>query len=682
MKPSASVSDPIALGPTQLRNRVFVAPHTTNFGAAGANVLTQRHLDYHRERARGGAALIITEGIRVHPTSLRRLGVHAYSDEALPGLAALADVVHGEDTKLFAQLLHTGRHSGDDHYGAWGAGPTPWSSGANVPHTMNRFDIRTVIDGFAAAADRIVRAGWDGMEVHFGHGHLLHQFLSPVTNHRTDAYGGSARARARLALECYAAVVEAVAGRATVGIRLSAHEFLPGGFTPDDMVEVISWVREQYPIDFLHVSHSAYIGAATLSTQMADMSYPSKPFRDLPARFSTEFPETPILAICRLDTIESGAELLKAGEADMIGFARAHIADPYLLSHARGEAVDQARRTCIACNQGCNANLEAITPITCTVNPVVGMERAWSAAEGTVAQPQRVLVIGAGPAGIEAAITAARRGHAVDLYDSRDEVGGGLPLISHTFQRDRFGVLLSELRENLAASSVRVVTGTTVTTQIITDGEYDAVVLATGAIADPGTRGDFGDLPVFESVDVIDNPSQVGAHCVIIDDVGGWEASSLAEHLASAGVRVDMVSPTAAYAGRITVYSRLALGERLAEENVTVHTLAKPKGTDGNTLVLGHTAGAGEFRIERVDSVVHVRPARAQAGLLDQLADEGWIGQLYLIGDAYAPRSVQEAIYEGRATGLALGVAGGDVQAALRLRPPYLLGALREQKVS
>ncbi len=670
----ALIREPITLGKVTLPNRVFVAPHTTNFGEAGVNLITSRHLDYHRARARGGAGLIITEGIRVHPTSLRRLGLHAFSDEALPGLTALAETVHAEGAKLFAQLLHTGRHSGDEHAGQWGASATPWTTAANVPHVMNAFDIDTVIRGFADAARRVVAAGFDGMEVHLGHGHLLQQFLSPITNDRDDAYGGSPERRLRLAREVVAAVRAAVGDRAAVGLRVSADEFVPGGLDLDDVVGIVRAIHAETPVDFVHVSHSAYIGAPSLSTQMADMSYGTAPFRHLPARFKQEFPDLPVLAICRIDTIATGAEMLAGGEADLVGFARAHIAEPNLLRRSVDTAADApAPRRCIACNQGCNANLEAITPITCTVNPAVGREREWDAAAASIATRRRVVVVGGGPAGLEAATSAARRGHAVTLLERGDALGGQLRDVVLMDHRDGFTVLRDQLLAELATTDVEVRLGVAADAALIAGLAPDVVVLATGATAGGSPLAETLPVAVLDSVDVLRDPAIAGTDVMIVDELGAWEAAGLARHLAARGARVELVSPTAAWASRVTVYSRLALGFDLDLDGITVRTMLRPATDADGRLELVPSIGGERLPRPDTTSVVHVRPRRADAGLLDDLLATGWAGELHLVGDAFAPRTSQEAIAEGRATGLAIGVADPAVAAGIRLRPAYRL---------
>jgi len=662
------ITSPVQIGPAHIRNRVFVAPHTTNFGQAGANLVTDRHLDYHRARARGGAGLIITEGIRVHPTSLRQLGLQAYSDEAVPGLTALTQTVHAEGAAIFAQILHTGRHSGDEHYGSWAPSPTPWATGAPVPHAMNAFDVDTLLASYAATVERVIRAGFDGMEVHLGHGHLLHQFLSPVTNARSDEYGGDPAGRIRLALEVLRTVHDVVAGRVALGVRLSADEFLPGGLGPEEMLRIIHQVLEEVPLEFLHVSHAAYIGTSSLSTQMADMSYGRAPFRHLPARFKQEFPDLKVLAVCRLDTPETGAEILAAGEADLVGFARGHIAEPRLVRRYLDPS-EPAPRTCIACNQGCNANLEAITPITCTVNPAAGREREWDAAAATPAQPRDTVVVGGGPAGIEAATWLSRRGHRVRLVDAVPDLGGQLRDVVRLDGRDGFRILLDELLTELATTDVRVELGRQVTAADLVAWDPDAVVLATGARhSEPAPAG--AGVRLLNTEDVLHDPTLAGGRAIVVDELGAWEASGIALHLAARGVAVDYVTPLAGFAPRVTIYSRLALGDQLAAAGVAVHPMSSISVEDGH-VAIKPAIGTDEVTRAGVTSIVRVRPRQARSGLVEELLASTWQGELHLVGDAFAPRTTQEAIYEGRAVAYVVGVDDPTITAGLKVRSPY-----------
>jgi 2,4-dienoyl-CoA reductase-like NADH-dependent reductase (Old Yellow Enzyme family) len=666
----ASLLEPVTLGPVTLANRIFVAPHTTNFGHPGENLVTDRHIAYHRARAEGGAGLVITEGIRVHPTSLRRLGLHAFDDSAVEGLARLAHAVHSAGAALFAQLLHTGRHSADPRIGAWGASAIPWTTGAEVPHAMNRFDLAVAVNAFADAAQRVVDSGFDGIEVHLGHGHLLQQFLSPVTNRRTDAYGGSATRRLRLAREVLAAVSTALDGRIALGLRISGDEFLEGGLTPADVEVAVRELDSEFGLDFVHVSHSAYIGGPSLATQVADMSFPPAPFRALPAYFKRAFPHLPVLAVCRLDDLATAASLVDAGEADLVGFARAHIADPAFTAKTVGTTSGRPR-SCIACNQGCIANLESVTPITCTVNPETGMEDEWQQAWATSAHRQAVLVVGGGPAGMEAAATAARRGHNVELWESSDRLGGRLRDVVLMQHRERFGVLLSELESELRETGASVECGHDARAADIAASGFNTVVLATGA--KPAMPLAFGDIRSFTSVEALVDPGELGERIVIYDELGTWEGAGLAEHLAARGCGVELLSPIASWAGRVTMYSRLAMGERLAAARVRVRVLCRPVRSDGSTLIVAPTTGGPEEALQSVSAFVHVQPAQACDELVGELVDAGWSGELRLAGDAYAPRSCLEAVYEGRLAGVAIGVDDRQHLRPLLARDPYSL---------
>ena len=479
---------PCTLGDLHLRNRVFVPGHTTNFGRQ--NRPTERTAAYHAERARGGVGLIITEAVRVHPTSAgRSISLGSFDDESIPAYAAVTEAVHAEGAAIIAQIMHAGRQANGDatRTAAWSASALPWAAGSHIPHAMGREDIATVVTAFGDAARRMRSAGFDGLEVHAGHGHLLQQFLSPVTNQRTDGYGGDLDSRLRLTREVLASVQAAVPDM-PVGLRVSADEFLPGGLTPDAVVEITGLLATEFPLLYVHVSHSAYHGSWSLSTQMADMSFGHAPFRHHAALFKKALPDLPVLAVCRLDSLPEAAELIDAGEADLAGLARPHITDPHLVRKAMEGRAHETRH-CLACNQACIGRVEQSLPISCVVNPEVGVERewagAWAAAAATPAR--RVLVVGGGPAGLEAALSAARAGHDVTLAERSAELGGTVAVAARVPGRERLGLLTTELVRDVRAAGVDVRTLVEVDAATVLDGGWDDVVVATGAR--PSNRG-------------------------------------------------------------------------------------------------------------------------------------------------------------------------------------------------
>ena len=651
--------EPFAVGGVHLRNRVFVSAHTTNFGRD--NLPTERHVAYHRARAAGGVGLIVTEGIRVHPTSSARdSSLASWSDDAVPGYRALVDAVHAEVTALFAQVLHLGRQAAGGHSrsAAWAPSPVPWATGAHVPHAMGRADLAAVAAAFADAAQRLRRAGFDGLEVHLGHGHLLQQFLSPATNTRTDAYGGSLEGRLRLSREVLSAVEEAVPDW-PVGIRISASELLPGGLEVDDMVEVVDRLSSEFPLAFLHVSHSAYAGSFTLATQMADMSFPTAPFRHFPARFKAAFPRLPVLAVCRLDDVGTAAALLREGAADLVGMTRAHIADPALLAKARSGRLGEVR-SCVACNQGCIGRIEQSLPLSCVVNPEVGFEGEWEtwwSAQPTGTHGQRVLVVGGGASGLQAAATLARSGARVLLAEATGALGGQLSVAATAANRHRWQLLVDELVRAVAAAGVEVRLGWTVGPPDVRAGGFDAVVVATGSV--PSVRALPG-VPTVSAEQALRGEVEDGP-VAVYDETGEWTAASVVETLAGAGHLVHLVMPVAGVAWNVTTYSRLALLARYGEAGVQVHPLRRPTSHDGGALVLEDTLTGDRHAVSGVRTLVHVGPRTAHDDLFHALDGDPAAPAAALVGDAYAPRGALEAVFDAQLTAARLLTGGPDL---------------------
>lgn len=647
---------PMKIGDIELKNRVFVPPHTTNY--AIDNAISQRNIDYLTRKAHGGAGLIFTEGIRVHPSSLRRFGLGGYGLEAQRGFERLAEGVHDAGAKLFAQVLHTGRHDGSEWTGMWAPSAHPWASGREVPHSLRTSEIGLLTRAYTTVTKSLIDAGFDGAEIHLGHGHLLQQFLSPVTNTRTDAYGGDYANRLRFPREILEDVFSTI--DAPIGLRISADEMMAGGLDVDDMLQICNDLVEEFPIAFLHVSHSAYVGEYSLSTQMADMSFGTAPFMEYPRRFKKEFSGTPILAVCRVDDLGTAEEVLESNSADMVGMARAHIADPDLVLKMSTGRADQIR-SCISCNQACVGRLEKTLPIRCVVNPETGMEAEWA----SIPQPtesSNVLIVGGGPAGMEAAIAAHDRGHKVVLAESSPKLGGQVRLIEKLSARERFGLLTRELERDVRTRNIELHLGTTITTADIISGRYDSVILSTGSYPPPAESSRI------DAWNAINDPDALASHVVIVDDDGGWAAPSLALTLAQKGRTVDIVTTMDSAFPTITVYSRLSLYPQLEKAGVALHVLSNVH--DDNSAI-EETLGTRIPLSSNVD-VVDIRPQIAADGLARELEALNFALPVHVVGDAHAPRSAMEATFEGRGAGYLVGVTIGDEWNGPALRAPYV----------
>lgn len=666
LAPTSSLLLPVQAGRLSLRNRVVVPAHTTNFAVDGG--FSDQHVEYHRTRALGGVGMIITEGMRVHRSSLGRTNtVSASDDRIIDSLARLVAAVHGAGAKLAAQLLHVGRQAGSHNVltAPWGASPIPWVGTAAVPHEMTRAEIAEVVTAFGAAARRAEAAGVDAVELHLGHGHLLQQFLSPATNRRTDAYGGSLAARLRFAREAIESVVAAVSPQLPILLRISGDEFLPGGLDLPQMLEVMALVLQDYEIDVLHVSHSAYVGTRSIATQIADMSFPPMPFAHLPRAFKQAHPDVSILAVCRVDDLFNAQQLLDEGAADLVALARPHIAAPDLVSRA-SDAPGTPHRGCIACNQGCTGRLELGLPISCVVNPEVGLESQWRGLRAAAArqEPGRVLVVGGGPAGLEAALSAAQSGHAVTLVERSPSLGGTLRLASRMAMRTRFSQMIQELEAAVRHAGVRVHLDTRAGIDLA-PGEWDHVVLASGG--EPATAPGDSLLPTVPLADAILRPSAVGGHVALVDEEGSWTGLALADHLLTAGCRVTLVSTQPAIAWRVPVYSRPALLDRLTGRAFAIELMRSPGQMLDAGLECINSFSKVRSIIPDVSSVVFIRPPVPRLDLRAHFED-GNSDHCTVVGDAYAPRTALEATYEGRLAGLCVIRSPMVMSAAAALR--------------
>jgi 2,4-dienoyl-CoA reductase-like NADH-dependent reductase (Old Yellow Enzyme family)/thioredoxin reductase len=661
----SKVLTPIEIGGVRIKNRVFLPGHTTNFGIN--NLPTERNAAYLSARAAGGTGLIITEAIRVHPTSAGRSSTLGSSDDScIPSFRKLTDAVHENGAAIFAQIMHAGRQANGDatHTAAWSSSAIAWTKGGQTPHVMSEADIATMVSAFGKSALRMKSAGFDGLEVHLGHGHLIQQFLSPASNIRDDRYGGSLENRMRFAVEVLKEVYLRAPGMA-VGVRFSADEFLPDGLGPDQMLEVIAKLNEQFDLNFLHASHSAYHGSFTIATQIADMSFPHAPYRSHASLFKNAFPQIPLLAVCRLDTVSEASELIDSGEADMVGLARPQIADPEIVNKFATNR-DSEVRSCIACNQECIGRVEKNLPISCVVNPEVGAEKKWIDIRKIKSSKKSVLVVGGGPAGMSAAISSHNAGHSVTLVEAGPALGGQVLLASSLAKRHRFGLLISELVEKTLQSGITLKLNTHISDSSEMLNDFDTVIVATGA--NFVVRNFGNDAPVTAADVAIkefaQRKSTSNEDIIIVDEQGTWIAASIAEQLASNGFRVHVVSPTASLFSQITTYSRLALIPRLKSLGVSMYLASEVK-MEGKSAIIQNSLNGEQTQIAQVLTLIDCGPRQAN-DVLYQQAPIGESSRIHVIGDALSPRTVAEATFEGHAIGafldldLAVSTLGGD----------------------
>jgi 2,4-dienoyl-CoA reductase-like NADH-dependent reductase (Old Yellow Enzyme family) len=645
---------PFDLAGVRVRNRIFLPAHTTNFGRDF--LPAPEHVDYLRERARGGVGLVIVEPLRVHRTSLGRSGGLSGGDRrALPGLRAMVEAVRAEGAAIFTQITHAGRHGENavDRLPAWGPSALPWVAGGEMPHAMTRADMEAVRDAYVETALIARDAGFQGIEVHLGHGHLLHQFLSPAANDRTDDWGGSLENRLRFPLEVLAAVVEAVGGAIPVGIRTSIDDLMPDGLDAAAQRAVHAAAVRVPGVAFVNASVAAYQWPS-IGHHVADMSAPPHPFLDLTRRLRGVIGDLPLLTACRYTRLDHAEAALATGDLDMIGMNRAHMADPDLIAKARaGHEADI--RPCVSGNF-CIGQVGLHRPISCMMNPRVGKEAAWPERPAPAARPRRVLVLGGGPAGLEAARFAALAGHDVTVWEAAEAAGGALVLAGTGKGRGDLHRMRDWLLRQVDGAGVALATGRRATVEAALAFGADAIVLATGAVPDATPEG------MIDVAAALAAPRAAwrGQHVLIRDEAGSWATLSAAETLADCGAAVTVVCRPDGPLWDVSLYSRMTALERLGKAGVVLRPGliaesgidAAPDRATGRSLRFRPKYGGDPVVLGPFTTLVHAGRGRGALDLQSRLEAAG--ARVLPVGDANAPRTLFEAMHDAQAAARAL----------------------------
>jgi 2,4-dienoyl-CoA reductase (NADPH2) len=638
------IDRPIRIGHLEIRNRVFLAAHSTNFAE---RYNSERLADYYAERAKGGVGLVIQEPAIVHPSSLSRpTKVWGFDPETVAFFRWTTEAVHREGASIFCQLLHNGGHMGRYFSGfpLWGPSEYVDPHSGDTSHEMSLDEIGEVVHGFAQAAEHCRRGGFDGVEIHGSHGYLVQQFLSPLTNHRTDAYGGDVDRRRRFLFE----IIEAVRGRVgddfVVGVRMAGDERLEGGITTDDAGALAGSLEALGTVDYVNVSTGA---AASGGWIVLDGSFPRKANAAVSKAIKAAT-GLPVLMAGRVAEPAEAEQILQAGEADMVGVVRALIADPAWLAKARA-GVEGTIRPCTYCNE-CIAGIGAFRPIRCSVNPDMGHERdvATAGYDGPARHRRRVVVVGGGVAGMECAVTAAGRGHDVVLLEAAGALGGQLLLGPDVGLHPELVRIAYHLEAEVTRLGVSVELGVAADAEIVVRFGPDAVVVATGSVPGPVPNG------VLSAADVLTGLVTPGEHVVVSDGgVHAWEFDMVLEHLARRGHHVTAVTHQATIAAKGTDAGLLG---RLVRAGVEIEGLSRLVTQEGGGASITHLVTGRSKDVAAYDSVVVASGRLARSDLVGQLG--GKVDDVAGIGDSLAPRDVRDAIHEGRAAARRIGSDG------------------------
>jgi 2,4-dienoyl-CoA reductase-like NADH-dependent reductase (Old Yellow Enzyme family)/thioredoxin reductase len=634
---------PGRIGPLALRNRILMAPMEKNL-ALPTGAVTQRYIDYCEARAAGGAALILLESMYVHPAGKNhryQLGLH--DDDLLPGYRRLIEACHRHGALVGAQLEFAGRETSSAVTGTQPVAPSPVPcaalTGGDVPRPLGIEEIRALVDVFAAAARRAVAAGFDAVEIHGAHGYLVGQFLSPYANRRDDEYGGDFERRLRFPLEVITAARAMVGDRVPLLYRISADEHVEGGLTLADACRVAARL-EAAGIDLIDVSAGIYESAPWIVQPMEMAQGCLVPL----AREIRRHVGIPVSVAGRISDASVAEHVLEAGDADFVTLGRALHADAEM-PRKSAEAREAEICSCVACLK-CSDLLGQNEPVLCLANTHTGRERQYAIRR--TPRRQRVVVVGAGPAGLEAARVLALRGHAVTVLERASEPGGQLRLSRLVPGRADLAGLAVYLAGAASRAGALIHLGVEATVDAVLAQGPDAVVVATGARPGAPAVPGIEQSPAVDAFTVLARAGGQVKRALVMG--GGMLGVGVAHVLAERGGEVIVVEAGAELAAELGVRPRWQHVANLrARPNVTIRLGATVEELypDG---ALVRQAG-GDVKLSDLDLVVPTRPMVPASELGEALKALPAGPAVFDIGDCAVPRTAFEAMQEAAALG-------------------------------
>jgi 2,4-dienoyl-CoA reductase-like NADH-dependent reductase (Old Yellow Enzyme family)/thioredoxin reductase len=634
---------PGRVGNIEIRNRIVMLPMTMGYSEADGTV-GERFITYFAERAKGGAGLIIIPFTPLYAGSHMAPGV--FDDRYLPGIRRLTAAIQAHGAKAACQLITAySMVFGDNPPELVGPSPFPNKLMRGTPRALTVEEIHGLVEGYGKAARRAREGGFDALEFIVGAGYILNRFLSPLSNQREDDYGGNLENRMRIILEIVASIRKEAGEDFPLGIRLNVEEQMPGGYTVDD-AKIVARALEQAGVNFINT----YTGWHESTIPTVAPFVPKGAFANLSEKIKGAV-SIPVIAANRINDPVTAERILASGQADFIGMARALIADPYLPNKAK-EGRSEEIVPCLACGN-CLSDIMVIykdpqcgASATCTVNPFAGKEIRYVASPATKAK--KVFIAGAGPAGMEAALIAAERGHKVTIFEKESEPGGWLRIGCLPPYKEDIAKLSRSLAARARKAGAEFRLGSALDARTVEQEQPDVLILAVGAtpiVPDiPGIRGD----NVLSAEDVLTQKKKVQGRIVIIG--GGLVGCETAEFLMTKGQGItsvtvlemmDRLAPTISSSYRPFFLGMLKmLGIRL--ENRTIVEEVTAAGVKVNR------QGTREF-IE-ADAVVLAAGLRVDPKTVEEF--QGTAQEVYTVGDCVQPRMIREAVEEGLIVGL------------------------------
>jgi 2,4-dienoyl-CoA reductase-like NADH-dependent reductase (Old Yellow Enzyme family)/thioredoxin reductase len=630
------------IGKMEVANRLVVPAMVMNFCNSDGTA-TEKFIAYHETKAKGGWGLIITEDYAVDPRGKGFTGIPGLWDDAqIEGHSELTERVHRYGSKIVAQIYHAGRQTNHFVIGMQPVAPSPIPCPANqeIPHELTVAEIHKIVEEFGDCALRARKAGFDGVEIHGAHGYLIAQFMSPYSNKRTDEYGGSLLNRVRFPLEIISNIRAKAGNDFPIIFRISGDEFVPGGRTIED-TKTIAVLLEHAGVNAIHVSAGVY-------ASMQAIVPPAAVRHGWITDFAAEVKKVvsiPVITVGRINDPIMAETVITSGKADFVAMGRASLADPELPNKAAAGKFDDINY-CIGCLQGCIGSLNRGNPGGCLVNPVTGRESELVIKPAE--EKKKVFVAGGGPAGMEAAIVAAQRGHEVHLYEKSDRLGGQYAIGAIPPNKGEVDMFIVWQYNQLKKYGVNIRFNTELTADIVEKEAPDAVIVATGGEPLVPNIPGKDRSNVVNANDVLLGKVNVGHRVIVIG--GGMVGSETADHLANHGKEVSIVEMLPEIAKDEEAAVRYFLMKDLEENGVKIYVNAPVKEILDNGIIA--EIDGTETEIGPADTIVMAVGARSVNTLIEQL--EGKVPQVIAIGDAVKVCKALEAVEAGYRAGLAV----------------------------
>ena len=645
---------PLQLRHKTLRNRIVFGSHTANMSEMG--LPGERHRGYYEERARGGAAMIVVEPVPVHRTAVLTRGNFRHStDEIIPHFRKITDAVHAHGTVICHQLYHVGQHGDFDnsYEPSWSPSGLPSFHDSDGSHAMSESEIEEIIEGFVQAARRAKESGFDGIELFAAYNAIIDQFWLPFNNRRTDKWGGSFDNRMRFSRTIMERIRKMAGEDFIIGLAVNMDPEVKVSQTIEQLQEVAAWHDERQLMDYVTCGTGSYFSFGGIIPNVFFADKLGAPHAEA---LKQVVKNAKVQCEAHVRTPENANYVVASGQADMVSIVRGQIADPHLANKAKeGRAEDI--RPCLSCNQMCWGRRYRDYWISCLINPSAGREFEWGGDRFTAtASPKKVLVIGGGVAGLEAARVAAERGHQVTLAEASDKLGGQFRLAGLAPRRQQIIDYLDWFERQLSKLQVKVLLNTPLDAEEAKGFGADEIIIATGSL--PDGKAFQRALPHFDSLpgiergnawsaeEVMGRSAKLGKRIIILDETANWKGAGTALYLAEAGHAVTLVTGASAVMAEMArTNADIQLRSRLRELGVKLiaETMMLEWHGDGATI---QSFGGKPERIDG-DSLVTACTNVSERALADELSAPS-------IGDATAARNAAMAIYEGRKLAMGL----------------------------